>query len=525
MKHSSLHSNRTIAAILVALFSLSVLHAQTCYYSKPSGSLFRSFQKDNSGSYPDYLIVPAFRPFSLAGSYADADGVRWVVEKSGASDDVTSQVQQHSYSSTLTANEVKAAPVLYVGNARTPSFSMYAYNTYYRDARDYTRIMSDTVCAHSFVSDHSYKMAWGSINSGYLYGSGIVSSQAYGDGHVVSVSQKFPKPMAPLYVEDLFLKCKTEHTDGVALSGNARLTITLRGLTSGRVLATLQAGAANLEYLGEVQTATTSTGFVRYGCITFTQRNSAGQRVPFVIDEPFELTLDGLDQQGVDIGFDGNVIADYDRNDFADHPTQLSVRYSDITRQHAYSDVVLQVSFTSGFEGIDVATVLQGRRSDGTQVVVEDCNVVIVSSDGNSCVNQSEFGENLPGAYVNTQLPWQQPDGTSGYQIATGTVSWIRSVKATPMDGLRQTYCVSVMASALPTGLEQRSAELYLEGRCGVRSAVPIIVVQSRTGTSIEETSHSAPADAGAMFDLQGRPLQPHEKGLRVMRGRIIFQK
>ena len=494
------------------------------YYGRPAGTLYRAWNEAGSGYGPIYVYGPAFQKMEITPTVntVSSDTVRWEYRYIYSADsskviDVTDNYNAETGKfivEAITPNHYVAAPTMVQDTAEFVLGEASSYLA--KKVTYYTRISPmDEVAPLSFFDDHTSAkniVGWGSVGKGYLYGSG-----AYKDTcTAVAVRQTYEAPIAPLYVENVWMKYVS--FSETPLPEDAELTMRIYNTDTKETYATLTASAADV-----VQTkASTSADRGAYytGYLSFYQKIETMfgdlANEPFVIDGPITVQISGLDQEGVEIGFYGSLNPDEDALDAA---KQLYARPNGDLYSFTYkTPYAIAVMFNGMFDA----------------VMVED-------EDGANVLQVADDGTVADSAFVYTACPWYGYDEEGN--VIQGTVEddsfysfldyeeegisfpeWVKDVEII-CDSWDENYysAIKFTCEPLPAGVEGRTAEIYIEGR-GARNATPIILTQGKVeADAIKNINSERTASVG--FNLMGVSVNDSYKGLVIKNGKKTFVK
>ncbi|MBQ8047396.1 MAG: hypothetical protein IJ196_05680 [Prevotella sp.] len=530
------------------------------YYTKPAGALYRGWDKSGSGYYPTMLQVAPWTDVTFENASSNPATTNWHINyiyraTEGASRyiDVTANADEnHNYSVNIEPGYYYAAPTI-VTAEQTDSFTLSVdYSSNYthdpstlneaqRSSRWWPQVVyADSTVQAAFFDVHGSGYGFGSLSTGYLYGTGTIDDADNGTGTCVAVQQAFPAPISPLYVEDIYVPFLYADNPNPLPVGK-ELTMTITGyhvLANGLavadeddVIAVLTATAEDVvldEEPAEVQY--TKTGVYYVHKITFTQKVVDELGVegvePIVLDRPFMVSITGWDQEGVNCGLRSHDLHDED----ADMPdvARFVVNYPDAeggatTLYHYYSDQTIPLEFTCLFDKVRVADVLYANN--GT-VEIPNTNVIKVSDDGEtSKVDNDTY--NIPAAYVYTATPWFDADDNEMYYL--DAPEWITSVTVddsnykTDEERNNINY-VSVTAEPLPADTPYREAEVYVVGR-GVKSDVALKIYQGvKPADGVETVKTETHRVAAKKYNVAGQQVNDAFKGIVIENGKKVVR-
>nr|MCR4853045.1 hypothetical protein [Prevotella sp.] len=487
------------------------------YYAKPAGALYWAWDKEGSGYGPTYISIPSWDVFTFTNLSTNPAETVWHLNRPGGTVpymDISEDADEAgNYASALEPGYFLAAPTV-ANKELTDSFTIGAKTNYYWSGdypTYYSRVVTDSVTTLGFTDDHAGGYSFGSMSTGYLYGTGNID---YGDGEIGTcryIMQSFPKPASPLYVEDVFFSCLSDGPDPLPEGQELTLsfydtTIDSRGrpdAAEGDPFLVLKASKNDLVGDGESNPVQyTTTGVYYRWCLTFSNKvvDEFGIETtePFVLDKPFTVILSGIDGEGVSIGFTCNDINAEDEPDFTYVSTQETgvvntlgagyfvVEVADGAYQHYYTASALNMSLTGMMDKVLVADELSD--SEGNEY--ENCNVLFVSDDGAECGVAAGDDGYFPGVYVYTANYWKDQSGSGDeYYYFDELPDWVTEVTVDDSYYMNADYdyasfnIVGVKAEPLPEGTTGRFCKTFVKGR-GTTSEIPVIIVQGEVDPS-----------------------------------------
>lgn len=208
------------------------------YYKRPAGTMYHTWDKEGRGYAMDMLNITPWAKVSFEdASNVDSKAVWHLnVFNTAGKNTYTLDVSDLAEGNTLTWDQEPGyhypVPTV-VHGLDSFALSEVAYdsetdygNYYWTNGRGstdgkyfYTRMETDSIDAHSFVSDHTGGTGWrglfyngtGEDRNTYVFGTGTYTETdtETNDETVYNfrgVMQYFEKPITPLYVEDAFLR-------------------------------------------------------------------------------------------------------------------------------------------------------------------------------------------------------------------------------------------------------------------------------------------------------------------------------
>ncbi len=508
-------------------------------YAKPAGSLYRHWDKDLRGYGSSCVIVAPWEEYTFNNLSTNAESTVWqfLNPSTGLYVDVNNyRNEDFSYTSQLEPGYYSYVPFL-LNAEQTDTFAIAkASNYYWAESNDYTTIVqTDSVATLGFLDDHQSAYGWGSMDNGYLYGSGTLTTEAYGVGTCIGFVQYYPKPISPLYVEEIFMNIMSQTKK--PLADGVELTLTIFDTETDAEIAVMKATNADIVDLGADMAGTSSyaklTGEYETYRLTFAQKEvdefGYELQVPVVIENAFYVQIEGIAQEGVEFGMMSNVINPED----ADVETGLFAMYfpdMEEGQQYGsfqYGDCALPLTFTCMFDNVIVATDLSYEDDNGDEVAITNANYLVVSNDGTQQGVDCGDGSFLAGVYVYTAQPWFGSEGEEFYFNAEDLPDWISMLNVDDSDyaDLSVNY-VTVTCDPLPEGVDGRFAVIHIMGR-GKTSADPIYVIQGEVDydlLGIASPKVDNTKVQNGIFNLAGQKVTK-AKGIVVKNGKKVIVK
>ena len=524
--------------------------ATELYYAIPEGTAYACWNKEGRGYGATIIYVAPWQDFTFNNYSLNPTTNKWHFNyiNSGNYRDLTEYANEDgSYTASLEPGYYMAAPTLcsVTDEQVTDSFTVGYPGAYWGQSADYasyfTQVWVDSVATMSFINDHSNASAygWGSVSNGYLYGTGTIDGGDRGTGIVKAMFQDYPKPLTPMYVEDIFIGLKSVTLNPIPADGVARMyVIALKKeiredeegpyevlVETTDTIAKLTATRDDFVADGTPgSSAYSSTGAYQSYDVVFTQKEvddfGMEMAVPFTIDQPFRVKIVGLDEEGVEFGAQRSV-GITDEEVWVDEGI-FQVYYPDVdkTYNHYYKNSGIPFGFTALFDAVEVATSLSSDEA-----VFENTNQLKVSTDGKECYVAAGDAA-LPGVYVYTAQPWTNGDMSEEYYYAEDVPEWVLSLNIDTSN--YEDYNLNIIGATcepLPAGVTGRYAELYIQGR-GVKSADPIYVIQGDVEiTGINTAKNDTKKADAALYNLAGQKVNKDFKGLVIKNGSKFINK
>lgn len=506
------------------------------YYKVPEGSLFTHWNKDGRGYGNTRIVVPAYQMFTFKNMSTNPTTTLWHLNNPyrGTYSDVTEMMEADGSISYALDPGYYLPAFTVLDAAQRDSFCVgQTTNEFWNGSREvanpnqyFTQVTNDSISPVGFMDDHvGGGYGFGSLSTGFLYGSGTIdqTDNGLGIGVCIGTEQSYPKPMSPLYVEDAFLSIYTLTDKPIAEGKSVSMVIT--DTETSDTIAVLTATASDVVGLeGPFNVQYTPTGSAYAGRLVFSKKEKDvlgnEQLVPFVIDRAFTVSIEGLEQDGVTIGFLGDELLE----EYSDNITEglFIVVYPDVNEvyAHRYDGLAMNITFDAVMDVAIVADAL--TFNDGS--TLENANVIRISEDGQTCTID---GTEYPAAFVQTAMDWYDEDGNEYYYFDFAEdADWIESTVVTPGLYGDGTYGVSFTASALGSN-PGRCTFARLAGR-GVKSDAGVLIIQGNPdATAIDAVKDVAGKKnaSSPVYSISGQKVGSAAKGLLIQDGKKFIRK
>jgi len=456
------------------------------YYTKPEGSMWAGYSKEGYGYYYGINVLSPAVDNVFVNMCTKSNSAVWSINGNTYDGD---SINNFHYG-TLPMGGGYYVPTITVGKT---SWSLDELSENLSDGYG-TMLITDSIGSHTFSAPNCAGYGFGAFDTGYLYGNGIVTFSDGSSYPGYGVSQDYPKPASPLYVEDIHA---IVYTDGTApIQGDAVLPMYITQDTT--LIAELTATAADVSdvlYEGSVQY--TKTGKVAMYIITFSQKvvDDFGTEIasPFVLDSAFTVTITGFMNEGINAGFRGNDEIGEDTPVGASARPLIYSEEDDAVYSFGYSldegeNLVLDLCFNSCFDYVDVVTELTNTQ---TEEVYTGCNVLVVSADGETVYNQGVGAESdMNFVFVNHAFEWISNDANNYIEVED-LPEWLEVIYESEYDeegAYTGTTYVGVVCEPLPEGETGRTATITYTGK-GYTAPNSIVVIQGEGATGLEKVA------------------------------------
>lgn len=501
------------------------------YYERPEGVMFKGFDKEGMGYRPMILVGPAFD--SLTFKKQSSRPATWYFGSAqGAVNPVTDEYIDADGNFLWSLSPSVMGEFYYLPILKS-DYDEFQYgakelNLAYPEDNFPGFIMADSVTALTYADEHIANSYYFS-RDGFLFGSGGGYAPDMGlEGDdtwtFTGILQNFERPASPLYVEDIVLNAVSLDTDKPIPAGK-ELTMTIAD-TKGNILHVLTATPSDL--ITDPGSQLTQWGEAWLHKVVFTKKDidpitNLPAPEPFVLTDSCEITVSGLDIDGVNIGFTG--MENADENVLMLGYTVARNEEGKITYLYYGGGNGMSIPFT--FTGLfDAIHVWDSGVIGGTEY--KGLNVLRVSADGKEA--HLDNMKDMEGVQVSTATRWFDEDQNEYYSIAGDYPEWIEGLIIDNSSWNSETNpganLISVSCSPLSAGETGRQAVLYLQGR-GVTSATPIIVLQGdAVYDGITDVEQGSAVKAGnAVYNMRGQRVNKSAKGILIKDGKKFISK
>lgn len=518
--------------------------ANGVYYGKPAGSFYRGAPEGAGGYYYyDMLYVSAGKELVFKNKSTNPASTTWYYNDKEASESLLSG---NDFALTASPGYSYYVPVLTSGSY---SYTFGEESTAWGTANAGSGMA--TTDDFSYMSYTDPAMGTNYSWNGTTWASGTywfgTNCDFTSDGVTYMQSglyQIYDKPATPLYIQNITAPFISSSSDALADGATLNLTIMDAEEYNGRmypgenILATMTASASDLSDI-EKTTPTGATQEFSFGKITFANKVldpvlAVETEEPVVIDQPFAVIITGLQDPGVNIGFYGSAIpsADVDASGINGVQATRMLMIDPSTKEEqdwtvGYGTFGTAIYLHGVLDAIEVASELQDDKANE----YTEANVFRMSDDGETMTPEnSDLVNSIEGAFVYTNLPWEDEDGIANYEAELP--DWVTEVIG---EEVTETYegtdyrtgqvIVSFKCEPLPTGVDGRKATIYFEGK-GVKADKPIILLQGDAVNGIEGVSTEVTkANSENIYNLAGQRVSKNYKGIVIKNGRKLIQK
>ena len=558
--------------------------ATNIYYTTPAGTFWGDFDPvDGSGYYHSTLIVPPFTDLTFTNMSKKVK--TWNVNGNDVADEdlvdgnyVTSSFRMYGSYATYapTVGDVKDDYTFGECNW----IEKRGYMTDYSWAKGLIRTdsltglwPSDTRYAVEYQGSwYSPVNSWGVLDSDNLYGTGNFVGENY-NYKAAGVLQYFDKPISPLFITSAYVDGLTPLANTAVIPDGKQLRMVLARLKQvteevtddngetttetytpydlDNIIATMYCNAGDTIGFGENDAAGSRNGKeLKSGTLVFQvpgEEDEIGNIIPqnIVVDEPFAMLILGLEQEGVDVGFQGLDIPEEDLN--CSEARQLVLREDGSYGGFGYqSPMSLNFCFYGMFD--KVATVeevpyfnFEVDELDHNVVSVpvegateDDWGNMTYGATGSPLTSDEEGLTGYPGVPVLTNVGWFDDENEVTNYDVLDLPDWIEGYSV--YDGFYDDGGLNILmfkAQALPDGVNERRAtirvvgqEVKMNGQVKYSAeSLPITIVQARESSDDIRSTVTEYHANNTTFNLAGQKVSKNFKGLVVRNGKKVFVK
>lgn len=535
MKMSATAAHQTSAASQISKAPLKS-SADGVIYERPKGTFFMSWTKEGRGSYQSFLFVPALTDILFHNvSTAKGEPV-WSITNTSTGNSKTYDAEENgdfSYGSFHVQDPLKGedAGVSYYFmptlTINTISYTLAGKNSGKSASfEDYeSGLVVDSLRSVALVDPHNGTLyGWGAMSPvPYLYGSGTLNGT---ESVCVGVMQDYDKPAAPMLIQDVFTDCYSDHE--VPIPEGKEITLTFveldeEGNETDNIIGVMTANSESLiEWTHDLASTEYFTdGMGWQGTILFEQKTTDvfGQTnvEPIIINTPFRIYVEGLDAEGVDVGFGATYMKDSDNKS---NDTSFLVKdpaTGKISSRH-YTSAALSIPLR--FSAMYDTIALQDTDEGVYEAPVAGGTV---TRAGNA---------DYEAAYVYTAYPWYDNQSNENYfvyvEYAEGDPEWLTyEVDNSYWDQLDDNgnyYAlnqIGLQAEALPDGVAGRTATVWVYGPA---AACSFVVNQGNVTDGIKAVANGNAKKTNLRYNLAGQQVNSQYKGLVIENGKKIVK-
>ncbi len=518
--------------------------ASGLYFYKPSGSMYVTFDLDAVGYYEAFLSLPALRVCTFLNGSNNPTSTRWYLDDVDYTDtyaDSNGNLRVSFYPVPIgNLDNIKnnspegyyayPCPVLW-NSAHTDS---YALPTYYADDYPAHAMPFAELEWLAFTEDLNTGW-WGALDNDNMCGSGTYTE--YGEVYKsVAVYQDYPKPTAPLYVEEMYVEGVS--ITGTPLKNGATLDLNIYDAETDELLGTFTATAYDWIDWG---TGSRNGINVETGCLVFrhiVEGLFGEENEPITIDRATHVELVGFDNDDVDFG---PALAEVNESDTYDFPRDVResmgraiIEDADgVLYNFGYTDqsnglpLILNIGF---YSMMDYVMVVDGLTwyDDGSDET--GYSILQIGTTPDDCHTYGKEGtsHDLGALYVVTVCPWVDEDTQAENYYSDEMPDWISGIYYNDYyyDTDNLTY-VKFTAEELPAGVTGRVASFRLQGRGYTDDTYVVVVQGDGDPTGIESIPAAAAASSSAKgtYNIAGQRVVESAKGILVRDGKKFIAK
>ncbi len=517
------------------------------YYDVPEGMMYRrQFTSTGNFSSRSQYFFPYFHEYTYVNESNSPTRTYWNLKEKLATEEGTNLESDSKGNCTMPAlkpGETSTALYLY-NQSGSENFNMGSYDTYYGLPNTVLHTIygsgnDDGLYWMGWSDNKTATYCWSSLNTYYILGTGtrtdytfsVWDAGHYGDDNyfhrnisgsfpVSYITQIFPAPASPLYVDGIYVNGMTfayDEPEGTVydksfqpLKNGAVLTMYIVDEESGDLMETLTATT------GDWTAWTTETSEYNYrdymiGYLKFSKKGEDGEEEPIVIDRKIHMVIHGFYNDDIDIGLKVETMLDSDITKFGGASNGPEEHFIDPSGQYIINSVtrpargILAVNFNGIMDAVDVDK--------------EYANVTI-TAEGDECCNTND--SDLGGFVIQTALPWYASDGTANYSLADAP-DWIRGITAKAYGEDTNSYVVTLTAA--PNKSDERTAVVHIQCKGYADGAdITITQLEGDETTGISEIEATTPK-MSMTYNLAGQQVDEATKGVVIKDGKKVLNK
>ena len=533
--------------------------ADGVHYTRPEGVLFYGWAPDWGYMAVSRIFVPTYNDFMLTNDCQVPGAASWSITNSqGTTYELTEEDGVDENNNFVYSTGCYGGGIYMPKITTTSGEYLYGETTYDGEAAanlGYNAILTDSIDGQkSFYNSYTAaNYGFGSMDSGYLFGTGNFISSDRTTGEIIDIYQSrglvqyFAKPASPLYVERFYMPVWSQKEENPLPEGKS-LYITIRKVEDSdtalnltdEILYSFEVKAEDFVKIQEDPYANdyVPSGNVYYYTMTLSNKVPGAfggiVEAPMTFDTPFAIIIDGFEQEGVDVGAR---VSRLHADDMVGYDREICHALAYNEEEEIYTayygpDTRLTIFFDGGFDYCEVLD----SYFDGKQTY-ENINVLHVSADASECVNEGwpEGLEDKAVAFV--AYNWLDFNTYSENYWDEDMPDWIYEIAGTEVTDEEGYFNGQVMLAPdcekLPEGMKGRYACINLSGR-GYKSAAPLWILQG--DITLEEAMadyqlqnindvNIAKTTAKSIYNLCGQRVNGQHKGLVIANGKKVIRK
>lgn len=517
------------------------------YYTHERGAMFMGYDKEGGGYRGSFLTYPPFHtPFfkNMCGS----TDIKWFIND----EDITDWMEENGdmyfvdLPKTMATDEglsAYPAPVLTKGSI---SYFVNEWDKHSDAANeDGSKITVTNYpgwdMAYNF-SDMNTNVLYGggSIDPGtggrghntYIYGTGTITFSDNTTYQSVGIAQVFPAPISAFVCNEIAIRTMSNTTP---IAAGKSLTMELRNVVveeDGSKTFGEEIYETLVSTSDDVSEAWTYSDGDKVFNVCFHKKEiddfGIEADVPVILDKDFCILIYGVSNEGIDCGFMGLTMDDIDAEDVpAGEPL---ITDGEGLGSFSYGvPISLQADFYGYFDAVEIPTVLYSQDEEGNSIEYADCNVVRVSADGQTVINEKypeDFEEYI---YFSIARDWEDEDGNENYYF--DAPEWVSEITPYTTTTSEETgmYLLSLKCLPLAEGETGRIGYIYLVANGGLTSKKAVVVLQGDASfdeaMGIANVATSGKKLSGKRYNLSGQQVNANYKGVVIENGLKVVKK
>ena len=519
------------------------------YYTRERGVMFMGYDKEGSGYRGTFLNYPPFHEPIFKNQTGSTD-IQWFVNDQDYTeylmDPETGDCYYFDMPKTMATSEGLSA---YPAPVLTKVNISYFISEYDKGSDGANEDGSKITVTNYPGWDLAYNFS--DMNTNILYGGGSIdpgtggrvhNTYIYGTGNItfkdgstyqsIGIAQVFPAPVKPFICEEIALRTMSNTTP---IAEGKTLTMELRNVVTDEdgdksfgdeIYETLVSSSDDVSLAW-----TYSDGDKVYNvCFHKKEIDDFGieANVPVILDKDFCILVYGVSNEGIDCGFMGLTMADEDVEDIP--VGEPLITDGEGIGSFTYGvDISLQADFYGYFDAVEIPGALYSTDEEGNTTTYDDCNVLRVSADGQTVVNEKfpeEFGEFV---YFSIARDWEDEDGNENYYF--DAPEWITEITPYSTSSSEESgmYLLSLKAAPLAEGETGRIGYINLVANGGLTSEKAVVVLQG--DASFDEAMGITTATTGTKklsgkrYNLAGQQVNANFKGVVIENGVKVVKK
>ena len=493
------------------------------YYTKPAGLLYVN-------SSNTYIVAPTAADVTYTNMYADKAASKWLAswkeyaEMEGEEDgNYIGAYPNSGYVWYIPSLGVEQVDTFTIGAATSRVYTADSIVTMLKEDRALNKVY------YGFGGTGAEHYAYGSLTTTFDFDEDGTAETVYGS----AISERYSKPLKPLYISGLHLWIVTANAEGKPLADGKEQKVYIVQTFNGEITEEskvygemtitpdcfegLEKSSAGDVYLGDLY-------------IKQTQTDAFGGTVdvPVIVDDEFAIYITGFNEDGID--WSPYMMT----NSGAAYDVKLPTLFECSDAEGKYVGTLRRSSYN--------AFIMVEGMYDNVELYDDEFKNLVAPVDGGYVSTTPDEEGNASALTLYTACPWlsvwTESLGEENYYFvdaenvdedgyALDMPSWLSLNSEEVVTDYYEEYGVYVLpikAEPLPTGVEGRQAKIKLISDKGAVSPV-ITITQGTVDTGVAAIKTEGKAANATMFNVAGQRVDNSFKGLVIKNGAKFMNK